>query len=340
MMNGPLFHPSRLRKFFAGRSHLPAAGPHVFQEQARRFDTAQTLIRGLYAFLLFLAITQFTELGNFINRPAYAPLWPVDWLRWTGVGTDNRLLLFFYVATNLIGPFVPEWRLARLAVFLGLLEYVALKNSYGKIGHSMHLPLLVAGLLVLLPRGWHRASETVGRRLRQTTLLVFWLVQAAVLMSYTMSGAAKFGAAVWQAAHLQPNSFLPGALGAFIAERLLETHSASFLGAWIIRHPLLTWPLMPVTIFVEFFAFWAAFRPALARGWAAVLVMFHAGTFFTMTITFPPSCFLLAILFFASPFEPDNLRWQNVALELPLVGDLWKKWQSRKRLSAEETTAK
>ncbi len=330
-MSATFLHPSRVRRFFAGKSHLPAAGPHVFQEQARRFDAAQTLVRALYAFFIYFAVTQLPELGGLMDRATYSPLWPVAWLRWTDAGTGQRALLFFYVATNVLGAFVPEWRIARLLVFLGLLEYVGLKESYGKIGHSLHLPLLVAGVLVFLPGGWHRASETVSRRLRQSTLLVFWIAQAAVLMSYTMSGAAKLGGALWQAVHLQPNAFLPGAFGALIAKRLLDTHSASLLGGWIVRHPFLTWPLLPVTIYVEWFAFWVAFRPAVARAWAAVLIVFHVGTYVTMTIAFPQSCFLLAILFFASPFEPDNLRWQNVVLELPLIGGFWKKWQSGKR---------
>ncbi len=328
-------HPSRVRRFFAGESHLPAAGPHVFQEQARRFDTAQTLVRALYAFFIYFAVTQLPELGNLMDRATYAPLWPVAWLRWVDVGTGHRALLFFYVATNVLGAFVPEWRVARLLVFLGLLEYVGLKESYGKIGHSLHLPLLVAGVLVFLPSGWHRASETVSRRLRQSTLLVFWITQAAVLMSYTMSGAAKLGGALWQIAHLQPNALLPGSFGALIAKRLLDTHSTSLLGGWVIRHPFLTWGLLPVTIYVEWFALWVAFRPILARTWAAVLIVFHVGTYVTLTIAFPQSCFLLAVLFFASPFEPDNLRWRNVVLELPLVGGIWKKWQSGKRVSVE-----
>ena len=134
-----------MRRFFAGRSHLPAAGPHVFQEQARRFDTAQTLVRALYAFFIYFAVTQLPELGNLMDRATYSPLWPVAWLRWVEVGTGHRALLFFYVATNVLGAFVPEWRVARALVFLGLLEYVGLKESYGKIGHSLHLPLLVAG---------------------------------------------------------------------------------------------------------------------------------------------------------------------------------------------------
>ena len=218
-MTPALFHPSRLRKFFAGRSHLPAAGPHVFQEQARRFDTAQTLIRALYAFLLYLAITQFTELGNYLNRPAYAPLWPLDWVRWTGVGADNRLLLFFYVVTNLIGPFVPESRVARVAVFLGLLEYVALKNSYGKVGHSFHLPLLVAGVLVfpapgLAPgerNGWTAAAPDDPARFLARP-------GGGAHELHDERGRQAWRGGVWQAVHGQPNAFVPGALGAFIAE--------------------------------------------------------------------------------------------------------------------------
>ena len=57
-----------------------------------------------------------------------------------------------------------------------------------------------------------------------------------------MSGLGKLGGALYQLARGQPNAFVPGALGTHVALRLLQTHSESQLGAWIIHHPWLAWP--------------------------------------------------------------------------------------------------
>ena len=288
------------------------------REQARRFAAAQTLVRAFYAFLLYLAVSQLTTMGDLLGRRAYAPLWPVAWLGWTHAATGIRALLAFYLATNLLGVFFAGFRAARLAVFLGVLEFVALKNSYGKIGHSMHLLVIVAGIFVLLPPGWTRPAPPAPRRLRQETILIVWLAQAALLLTYTMSGLGKLGGAIYQAATGQPNVFQPGAFGAHVAQRLVQTSSQSTLGDWIIHHPYLTWPLMPAAVIFETLAFLVAFRPSLGRPVAALLILFHVGTYFTMTITFPQNCLLLALFFFASPFEPADLRWQNVLADVPL----------------------
>jgi hypothetical protein len=205
---------------------------------------------------------------------------------------------------------------------VGILEFVALKNSTGKIGHSLHLLVLVAGLLIFLPPAWDGAPQKTRRAARQATLLVFWACQAAILLAYTMSGLGKLGGAFYQIAAGQPSAFSPGALGALVAQRLVQTHSESVLGAWIIRHPYLTWPMMPSALYLELFSFWVAFRPALHRGWAALLILFHAGTFLTMTITFPQNCLLLALFFFPTPFQPVTLAWWQLGISMPLFGDL------------------
>ena len=332
------FHLSRLRRWLAA---LPGPAPSpggTFRAQARRFTVAQILVRAFYAFLLYLAISQFTDLPGLLERPANAPLWPIAWLNGADPAAGPRLLLAFYLATNILGAFTVSWRASRVLTFLGLLEYVALKNSFGKIGHSLHLPLIVAGIFVLLPSGWDRPAPQVRRRPRQETLLVFWLAQAAVLLSYTMSGVAKFAAALFQLCTGQPNAFAPGGLSAIVAQRLLETHSTSVFGPWIIHHPFLTWPALPAAIYLETFTFLVAFRPSLARPWAALLIIFHAGTYFTMTITFPQSCFLLALFFFPSPFEPETVSsWQTRLLAVPYLHSFNKIRQATRRMRGEYT---
>ena len=162
---------------------------------------------------------------------------------------------------------------------------------------------------------------------------------AAVLLTYTMSGLGKLGGALYQLAPAQPNAFAPGALGAHIAQRLLQTDSHSLLGAWIIDHPWLTWPAMPFAVYLELFSFWIAFRPALSRPWSAILVIFHVGNYFTLTIAFPPSCFLLALFFFRSPFDPGKTSWRELLLGVPLFGGMLKFLESGRRRTNEVKTS-
>ncbi len=325
------FHLSRLRRWLAGS---PSSSGGVFREQARRFTVAQGLTRGFYAFLLYIAVSPLNDnLPTLLGNPPGAPLWPVAWLGWTHHSAlGPRALMAFYLATNILGVFFASSRVSRALTFLGLLEFLAYKNSFGKIGHSFHLVLLVAGVLILLPDGWTRPAPRVSRRCRQETLLVFWLAQATVLLSYTMSGAAKLAAALFQLGAGQPNAFAPGGLSAIIAERLTSTHSTSYLGGWIVGHPYLTWPALPVVMYLELCALFVAFRPSLVRPWALLLIVFHVGTYITMTIIFQGSCFLLALLFLASPFEPDPApTWRRRLLDIPGMNQLYKLWQTARR---------
>lgn len=318
----------------------PAAPGNILREHTRRFVLTQGLVHAFYAFLLYLAFSQMTEIPLYAALSTFRPLWPIWWLRHQDPAAIQGLFLFF-LGTSLLAAVLPGWRTARVLAFLGVLEFVALKNSYGKIGHSNHLPLLVALGLVFLPRGWERPAPRTTRALRQGTLLVFWLCGAAVLLTYTMSGLGKLGGALYQLACLEPNAFAPGALGMHIAQRLLQTDSHSLFGAWIIDHPWLTWPAMPVAIYLELCSFVIAFRPALARWWAAVLVVFHVGNYFTMTIAFPPSCFLLALFFFRSPFDPGRASWRTLIFGVPVFGDVLQ-WilQSRQQSSDEVVTGR
>ncbi len=310
---------------------LPVPAGRIFHEHTRRFTLAQGLIHAFYAFVLYLAVAQMTEIPVYAQRATFHPLWPVGWLPRGDLTVAVRALFGFFLGTSLFAAALPGWRTARVFVCLGLLEYVALKNSYGKIGHSMHLPVLLSMLFILLPRGWERPAPRTGRTLRQGTLLIFWTAGAAVLLSYTMSGIGKLGGAFYQLASLQPNAFAPGALGAHIAQRLLQTDSHSLLGAWIIGHPWLTWPALPFAVYLELFSAVIVFRPVLARAWAAALVIFHIGNYFTMTIAFPPSCFLLALFFFCSPFEPAEGSWRAKVFGVPVLGDVLYFLQSARR---------
>ena len=230
----------------------PAVAPgSVLREHTRRFTLAQALVHGFYAFLLYLAIAQMTEIPIYAELSTFHPLWPVAMApapRPDG-GRARAVLLFPRYEP-------PGRRAARLAngPRAGVRGPARIRRAQKLLRQDrpQHAPAaarLAAAGRVAARLGTPRART--GRALRQSTLLVFWMCGAAVLLTYTMSGIGKLGGALYQLARLEPNAFAPGGLGAHIAQRLLQTDSHSLLGAWIIEHPWLTWPAMPTAVYLE-----------------------------------------------------------------------------------------
>ncbi len=303
----------RLRRMLAG-----TGSPGSPKGSTAQFIRTQTLIRGFYAFLLYLAALNVPDFAGLSRSRELELLWPVAWVDGVGQEVGLKLILAWFLASAVAGAFAPASRAVRLAVFLGLLEFVALRNSEGKIGHSLHLAVLAALALVFLPAGWLRPEAS--RVTRTSTLVVFSATQALLLLTYTMSGLAKLGGGMYELFSGQANPWQPDGFARVIAERLLETGSTSLVGGWMIDHPWLSGPLLPAVIYLQTMAFVAAFRPALHRGWGLSLILFHLGNSFILTIHFPQSMALLALFFLASPFAPDRLDGRAILLDLPLVG--------------------
>lgn len=323
-----------IRRFFAGSfpfSFKPACDFPIFFNQTRAFAATQTLIQTFYYFCLYLVATR---LPDFLHAPSPQPsllLWPVCWLNWVNpieVGVDA--IFVFFVISTLLAAIYPASRTVRIATFVSWLEYVALENSIPKIGHSLHLIVVISFLFIFLPRGWQLPARLTSRLVRQQTVLTFWSCQAFILLTYTMSGLAKVGGAFYQIAMGQPNAFLPEALARHVAERLWQTDSSSLFGNLIIAHPNFGWPLFIGTLYVQFFSLWIAFRPSLQAFWAIALICFHLSSYFFMTINFPQNCFLLALFFFHSPFVSQTpfltkTKVSQIFCDLPFFGLLFKK---------------
>ncbi len=323
------------RRFFSGWRAPTAAGEgggpprdaDFFAVRTANFGVTQGLIRAFYCFNLFLTFTRFPEFIHPGKMPGEALLlWPAVWLAAVPSTVGYIAVFALQTAGSLLGAVFCQWRWVRVVTFLGLLQIIALDNSKVKIGHSMHLLVLVAFLLVFLPARWDRPVFRTRRMTRERTLLIFWACQAVVLLSYTMSGLGKLGGVVYQVVLGQPNVFSRDALALHTAERLAQTESTSLLGAWLLEHPWAGWLPMIGTFYLQLFAFWIAFRPALQRWWAAGLIGFHAGSYFLMTINFPQNCLLLGLLFFRSPFlSSPEPGWRQIGGALPLFGSLFQR---------------
>ncbi len=302
----------------------------AIRAQAARFALATGLVRGFYALSLFIVVDALPELVQQRVPGRSFLLWPVAWLGWIGgpPATGPWCVVALLLMGTAVAAFLPQRRWARALAALGWLEFVALNNSAVKIGHSQHLLVIVSAVLIFLPTGWHLPSAAATRMLRQRTLLVFWTAQAATLLTYSLSGFGKFVGAFYQLTRGEIGAFSPNALAYHVADRLLQTASVSVLGEWLIDYPLLGWPGMLLTVYLQCTALAVAFRPALQRWWAAGLAAFHVVSFFTMTINFPVNVFLLALLFFHSPFAPaEPPPLTRLLAETPLLGPWWQRFR-------------
>ncbi len=309
---------SRFRQWLE-RKRTPQ--PRIFHAQTKAFARARVLVWCYYACGLYFALALLPDWMGLVNRNAPATLWPVAWLTLVPLRAGIKAILCLYLSTALAAAMWPEKRWARALAFLGLFEYIAFNNSYGKIGHALHAWMLTAALLIFLPDCNERAGAA-SRTVRQRFLLVFWACQAGLMLLYSMAGLGKVAGSVYQLCSGQTHAFAPGALAAIVAERLVETNSRSLLGPWLIEHPLAGWPMMLGDIYLQLFAFVAVFRPSLHRAWGLGLILFHMGSFLLLTINFPQNALLLALLLVNSPFRCENETWRHAFADLPLLGKL------------------
>jgi len=195
-------------------------------------------------------------------------------------------------------------------------------GSFGGPNHQLDLWLWVAFLLIFLP-GLHHIEESMPSDIRRKFLLVFWGVQAFILLTYSMSGTGKIVAAItqyWRGAGTTIFSFDAAAL--HISTILNQMRETTILGPLIINYPILGWLPFLVALYLELFSFFVAFRPSLHRPWTAALIFFHIGTYITMRAVFVAPSALLLIFLFASPFRSSK-PWRHVLLDLPLVKEIW-----------------
>ena len=309
----------QLRLLFARPTRPVVAG--VFARQTKAWCDARVLVRTYYlVHLLFAA----QALGWIERARGAAPslLWPVTWMRFVGIEVGVVAVHVFSVAAALLAALCPHVRLLRALAWLGFFEAVGFTWSFGKISHSWHAWLWVGLCFVLLP---DRALSAIEARRsdRQGVLTVVWLAQALPLLFYSLTGGWKVVGAIMQAARGETHSFSPDALAIQLARVHLMTGSRSALGGFFIDHALLGWPLYLLAIYLELFALLVAFRPALQRPWAICLITAHIVVYLTMRIDFMSQAFLLALLFFRSPFAPQGVAWRDVLRAVPLLGLLW-----------------
>ncbi|MEM1158474.1 MAG: hypothetical protein AAF649_01405 [Verrucomicrobiota bacterium] len=291
----------------------------LWSSHVRIFQQARWGVIVIYAFQLYLALKTIPQWSGMASREGLLPLWPVAWMNALPYETAIYAVLMLFLTGSLLGAVLGRYRIGRIAAFFGLLQFVAWNNSYGKIGHSLHVLLFISFVLIFLPTGWHLKAS--NRTTRQHTLFTYWSAQAVPLIAYSMAGMVKVGCGIYQLAVGQASVFGPEGLPRHVADRLLQTGSETLLGPWVIENAWLVLPGMWITLYLELFALYALFRPATRIWFVGGLLIFHAASYFTMTIWFPQNCFLLLLLMLLFPATARRPALTLSSLQsLPLLG--------------------
>ena len=279
----------------------------------------QLILRAFYAIIFFLSVTHLSSWPIYLSQKEFEPLWPIYWLKYVEVQSGIMVILYLHLIGGLLAIICPQWRIARILVFLTLLEFIAFDNSFGKIDHGGHIALLLSFILILLPSEWH-SPQNKSKYIRAATLTVFSGCQVLIMLTYTMSGIGKLFGVLIQAPQGEIHGLAPQALASYIANRMLHIDFTSYLGPWLVENYYVGWLLMLGTVYLQFFSLWAAFRPSLHQLWGLSLILLHISIFLTMRINFAQNCLWLGLFFVNSPFRPQKFDWRQIVRDLPLVG--------------------
>ena len=310
-----------LTAFFRSRSGIPAGESAALLSGKEAFVRAQSVISAYYAVLLFLSVNNLYSWQTYLTATDLAPRWPVFWLRYVDTDVGISWILWLHLFGGLVAVTLARFRLVRILVFVSLLEFLALKYSFGPINHGDHLSILIGFVLIFLPPGW-RASARTSREVRAATLLVFSGCQALIMLTYSMAGFWKISGVVRQVIMGEVHALAPKGLAQQVAAKLLSVESTTPLGPWLIEHYAIGWLLMVGTLYLQFFALWAAFRPSLHQCWALALILFHVASHLTIGVGFAQNTLWLALFFLLSPFRPQSFEWRRTSRDLPVVGPL------------------
>jgi len=136
----------------------------IFLRKQKHFNKAQLIIKIFYFLLFWLAFESTGGWERYMNISAIEPLWPIYWIKCvTPYSSACYAILVAYLITTLSGIVFSRFRVVRFFIFLGLLQYSALTNSFGKINHGLHLYVMISFLLIFLPNGWHLNNDSVSR---------------------------------------------------------------------------------------------------------------------------------------------------------------------------------
>lgn len=284
------------------------------------------LSRFFYIFVVFAIATSPLPLDRaYTGGPPTAPLWPIEMIEGlTGTEWLAQVTLVSAVGLGfaLLAAIQPRHLLWRSGVFLYILIYVALRNSYGSINHGSYYFLYVAFALLFLPPRDKENARSYESTL--SCLAVLWLVQTILLLPYTLSG-------VWKIWDSRLDLLTSDSMVRILLKRAVDdAANLAPLLPTVSQHVYLAQFMLLVTVYVELFALLVVVRPHLHRAFGSALILFHLGSDLIMNIRFDSNILMIGVFLVLSPTAPARFSPSGFVQSLPVIGIPVRAWIRRK----------
>lgn len=287
------------------------------------------IVRFFYLFTAYSIATNLESSGAFMGTDLTDPLWPAVLLRDTvGIGWLNNVSAISISAAviALLAVVFPGVLIFRVGVFLYLLLFGAIENSYGSINHGIHFYIYISFVLMFLPSSVGRPGE-MSRKDAMSSIMVFWFAQSVILLTYSLAG-------YWKVYNSGVELLAPDGFVRILLARLVsDTMSVPPLLPLGVQQEFPMQVMFVATIYVQLFALFALFRPHLQRLFGVVLIVFHFGTDWLINLYFHQHLVFLGLFLVFSPFVPTRFSISSVIKSLPILGIPLRIWSNFRQAS-------
>lgn len=310
----------RLRRLLRGASLDEAGKSPLFAYQGQSFIKATFAVRFFYILSLWPVLNRLgASWLSWRTVEALDPVWSVAWFPYLDPAFGANLIGGLALLSILAVILFPQSRGARILAFIGFFMLTSLANSFGKINHDLHTWLAFLFGFMFIPAGnWEEGQRSIT--FRQHFLTAVWFGLVLMSLFYSMSGLFKLYGIGFQLSRGMVSAIHPYGLAYQVMGRLLQTNTESLFSYLLLDYPLVGWPMYVAAIYLEVFAFMAAFRPRLHPLWGLGLMGMHLGNWLLLSVPFNTNVILLALFFVNSPFRPSVLNLSVIIHDLPIIG--------------------
>lgn len=251
-------------------------------------------------------------------------LWPVALdMELTGGYILRNLtttVAFVASAVALMAVFFPRMLIWKLGVFIYFFYIDALSNSFGFPGYAARIYVFISFALLFLPSSYSLKIKLSYKNIL-ASLAVFWLTQALLLFTYSISG-------FWKVRDSGMEIFAAdGMTRILIARALSDTLDIPLLLPVVAPHFILTHLMQLTVIYVQLSAIFALFRPHLHRPFGVILVLFHFGTDWILNVRFTANILVVGLFLVLSPTAPRRFSLVGFVVSLPVLGIPFRAWK-------------
>jgi hypothetical protein len=165
----------------------------------------------------------------------------------------------------------------------------------------------------------------VNNKQKHYHLHLYWFGLLLFLFPYTLSGLWKlFWGMGWQL-FFEEKSFLSiDSLSYIIKMYAQRIQTPPVLGDFLINNPALGWFLNIAGTYWEVIAILPLFKPRHWRLTAALILIFHLMSFYTLNIIFAYQFAIVPFFLLTVPLHKEAKNWGELVEDLPLLGGLYR----------------